>query len=96
MNPIRVENERGAGYRGQNGFIYYFRNAADERYAKLLAQSPFARRPQFIWPVIENGKLVLESSGRRVVVEPETWEGLKNVLIAIHFEYSPPKVPRAS
>jgi len=64
--------------------------------AALLAQSPFARRPQFIGPMIENGKLVLESSGRRVVVEPETWEGLKNALVEIHFQYAPPKVPRAS
>ena len=94
MNPERIENERGPGFRGQNGFIYYYRNDADERYARLLAQSPFSRRPQFMGPEIVDGKLVLESSGRHVIVEPETWEGLKNALVAIHFEYAPPKSER--
>jgi hypothetical protein len=96
MNPERVENHRGPGYRGKSGFVFNFRNEAEERYARLLAASLFSRRPQFMGPEIIDGKLVLESSGRRVVVEPETWEGLKDALIKIHFEYAPPKVPRIS
>jgi len=92
----RVENQRGSGFRGKSGFIYSFRNEAEERFARLLAESPYSRRPHFMGPVIENGKLVLESSGRRVVVEPETWDGLKDALLRIHFEYAPPKIPRAS
>jgi hypothetical protein len=96
MNPERINNERGSGYRGKSGFIFGFRDEASERYARLLAQSPFSRRPQFMGPTIEDGKLVLESSGRRVVVEPETWEGLKDALLRIHFEYAPPKVPRVN
>ncbi|HEY4720715.1 MAG TPA: hypothetical protein VII92_02620 [Anaerolineae bacterium] len=88
-----VRNARGdTGIRGQNGYIFFFRNEANERYARLLAQSPFFRRPQYVSPVIDNGKLVLESSGRRVTVEPETWPGLADALLRIHFEYSPPKV----
>ena len=96
MNPEKVQNERGNGFRGESGFIFYFRSDADERYARLLAQSPFSRRPQFMGPLLEDGKLILESSGRRVVVEPETWEGLRNALVAIHFEYAPPKFPRSA
>ena len=92
----RVENRRGIGYRGQSGFIFGFNDEASERYARLLAESPFGRWPKFIWPEIQDGKLVLESSGRRVIVEPETWEGLQNALVEIHFQYSPPKVPRVS
>jgi hypothetical protein len=91
-----VNNERGNGYRGQNGFIFYFRDEATERYARLLAQSPFSRCPQFMGPEIGNGKLVIESSGRRVVVEPETWPGLADALLRIHFEYAPPKILRTS
>ena len=94
MIPERVENERGVGFRSESGFIYYYRNDADERYTRLLAQSPFTRRPQFMGPEIVDGKLVLESSGRRVVVEPETWEGLQSALVRIHFEYAPPKSER--
>jgi hypothetical protein len=92
----QVTDHRGTGYRGQSGYVFIFRDEANERFARLLAESPYSRRPHFMGPVIENGKLVLESSGRRVVVEPETWEGLKDALLALHFEYAPPKVPRAS
>jgi hypothetical protein len=80
------------GFRGQSGYVFIFRNEAEERYARLLAQSPFFRRPCFIGPEIEDGRLILESSGRRVVVEPETWDGLKDALLRIHFEYAPKKV----
>jgi len=73
-----------------------YRSDADERYSRLLAQSPFSRRPQFVSPEIQNDKLVIESSGRRVTVEPETWPGLADALVRIHFEYAPPKVQRPS
>jgi hypothetical protein len=89
----KITNNRGSGYRGQTGFTYWYSDEASERYSRLLAQSPFSRRPSFVRPLIENDKLVLESSGRRVVVEPETWEGLADALLRIHFEYAPPKVP---
>lgn len=96
MTPEHVENERGVGFRNESGFVYYYRHEADKRYARLLAQSPFARRPQFMSPELDGDKLVLESSGRRVTVEPETWEGLQNALVRIHFQQAPPKVPRIS
>ena len=91
MNPERIENERGTGYRAQSGYIYFFRDEASERYCKLLAQSPFSRKPSFIGPRIEDGQLVLESSGRRVVVEDDTWPALADALLRLHFEYSPRK-----
>jgi hypothetical protein len=83
-------------YRGANGTIFKFYDEANRRYCKLLAQSPFSRRPHFVGPVIEDGVLILESSGRRVVVEDDTWPALADALLRIHFEYCPPKVPRPS
>jgi hypothetical protein len=77
-----------------NSYIFLFRDEAEERYSRLLAQSPFFRRPYFLGVVIEDGKLVLQSSGRRVVVEPETWEGLRDALIKIHFEFVPRREER--
>src|SRR4051794_36218922 len=92
-----VRNALGyTGIRGINGYVFFFNGEAKERYARLLAQSPFYRSPQFVTPEIVGDKLGLESSGRRVVVEPETWEGLKDALLRIHFEYAPPKSPRSS
>lgn len=92
-----VRNADGlVGYRGKSGFIFTFRNEAYKRLARLLAESHFFRRPQFIFPAIEGDKLVLQSSGRRVIVEPETWEGLKDAIIRLNFEYAPRKAESTS
>jgi len=90
-----VRNIEGiTGFRGKSGFIFTFRDEGHKRFARLLAQSPYHRRPYYIHPTIDDGKLILESSGRRVVVEDETWEGLKDAIIRLTFEYAPPKTPR--
>jgi hypothetical protein len=98
MTPDLIESKRGKGYRGQTGHVFWFEGEASERYARLLAQSPFSRRPCFVGAIIEDGVLILESSGRRVVVEGDTWPALADALLRLHFEYCPrkPEVLRTS
>jgi hypothetical protein len=81
-----VQDDQGRqGIRGRDGFVFFFRDDPSERYARCLAGSTHHRKPLFIKPEIEDGKLVLALGNRRVIVLTENWDGLKDALVRIHF-----------